>query len=58
MTLNMRRPGVQRLVAFCLSDACRYQAQINDRIGLRRVPDIFEGLRHRTTKVLIQAARD
>ena len=49
MTLNMRRLGVQRLVAFCLSDACRYQAQINDRIGLRRVPDIFEGLRRRTT---------
>jgi hypothetical protein len=61
MTLgNMRRLVVQRLVAFCLSDACRYQAQITDRIGFRSVLNIFEGLRHRTTqcKVLIQATQD
>ena len=58
MTLNMRRLGVQRLVEFCLSDECRYQAQINDRIGFRRVPGIFEGLRRARPGVLIQATQD
>jgi hypothetical protein len=57
---NMRKLGVQRLVSTCLNDACRHQALIIDRIGFRRVPDIFEGLRRRMTpcKVLIEATQD
>jgi hypothetical protein len=61
MTLvNMRELRVKRLIASCLNDACRHQALITDRIGFRRVPDIFGGLRRRTSqcKVLIQATED
>ena len=56
----MRELGVKRLLASCLNDACRHQALITDRIGFRRVPDIFGGLRRRTSqcKVLIQATED
>jgi hypothetical protein len=39
-------------------DACQHQALITDRIGFRRVPDIFEGLRRARPGVLIQATQD
>jgi len=35
---NMRRLGVQRLVAYCLNDACRHQGLI----GVSKFPDDVE----------------
>jgi transposase len=34
MTLgNMRRQGVRNLIAYCLNDACRHQALIDELSG-------------------------
>jgi hypothetical protein len=35
---NMRKQGVQHLIAFCLNDACRHQALIDVSTGMRANP--------------------
>jgi hypothetical protein len=56
----MRQLRVHHLIAFASTIPARHQALITDRIGFRRVPDIFEGLRRRMNqcKVLIEATQD
>jgi hypothetical protein len=49
---------VQRLVAFHVDDAWRHQALVTDRIGFRRIPGIFEGLRRARPGLVIQATQD